>query len=569
MIGHLSRAPFRPLLAVAGAVTALLLTVACGSQAAPAPGPSGAAPAADSGPVTPKVNRLVWALKAPPLESSNIRTICCFDSFQYRPSHEDLVGMDPNTGQFIPELAAEWKLDLDAKKVVFKLREGVKFHGEKWGAMKPEDVIFTFRNIVDNAEANPASFTWATSFWKRVVKSIETTGPMELTFNIAPDVNFFLFMSPGAHQLAIRSKAEVEANGEPKTLESPTNVGTGSYEWAERKVSSYVRFKRVPYQHWKGMPDFPEFEMRFITEPSTRLAGLLAGEVHVTDLPSDLSPQAEKAGMMTIANRVPAPRVWGQFRCCYVDPQTGKYPMFPDSPLHNIKVREALNRAVNRDELGKAFAPKGRPMYLNHFDQTRQAWDTTWQQKFAEKYGYNPARAKQLIQEAGYGPGAPLKISIIPAPLTYIANGPDIAESIGNYWRAVGVEVTLQSLDSATEAAMVRAYKFDNHFRMQSASATLVDGINIFSIPANPPGSGYWTPEAKSKLNELNGTMDPKKQDELLKSIGDFGFNEFWDVPLWYVPLEVAVNPKIVADYTFPGMVHGGWSHFETLKAAR
>ena len=85
----------------------------------------------------------------------------------------------------------------------------------------------------------------------------------------------------------------------------------------------------------------------------------------------------------------------------------------------------------------------------------------------------------------------------------------------------------------------------------------------------NPPGGGYWTPEFMNNLRAVNGTLDTAKQNELLKAIGDFGFNEYWDVPLWWVPLEVVVNPKIVADYTFPGMVHGGWSHFETLKAAR
>ena len=67
-------------------------------------------------------------------------------------------------------------------------------------------------------------------------------------------------------------------------------------------------------------------------------------------------------------------------------------------------------------------------------------------------------------------------------------------------------------------------------------------------------GGGYWTPQFMEKLNELNATLDEKKQDELLKWIGDFGYDEYWDIPLWYVPLEVAVNPQIVSDYAFPLM---------------
>ncbi len=568
MVGLPSGKPFTRLIAVAGAVTALLLTVGCGSQAAPAPSPSGGAPAAN-GPVTPKVNRLVWALKpAPDVESSNIRTFCCFSSFLYRPSHEDLINMDGVSGKYVPGLATEWNMSADYKTITFKLRENVPFQGGgKWGNFSSEDVIATEKNIVDNADT---SFTWANTFWKRVVKDMKATAPNEVVFTIEPDVNFFLFMSPGTHQLAIRSKKQLDAEGDLKgPVEAPFQAGTGPYEFAERKSSSYLRFKRVPYTHWNGNPDFPEFEFRFVSEPSTRLAALLAGEVQVTDLPSDLSPQAEKAGMKSIANRVPAPRVWGSFRCCYLDPQTKQWPLYPNVPLLKKEVREALNRAINRDELAKAFAPKGRPMYVTHFDGTRQAWDSTWEKNFKDKYGYDTAKAKDLLAQAGYTASNPLKIQVMAANLTYIAAGPDIAESIAQYWRAVGVQPEIVTMDTAAETTAFRAYKFENVFRMQSASATLVDGIDIFSSGWNPPGSGYWTPEFMDKLRQLNGTLDTKKQDELLKWIGDFGFNEYWDVPLWYVPLEVTVNPKIVADYTFPGFVHGGWSHFETLKAAR
>lgn len=548
-----------------GFLLAAALLAGCSSAGAPA---SGGTPGPD-GTVQPKVNRVVWAIKTPAtLETSNPRMVCCFDSFQFRPSHESLVAIEPTTGQFGPSLATAWKIDTSANTVTFTLREGVKFHEEKWGDFTSDDVVHTFQTLIAPSDP-PSTITWIETFWKRVVKEVRATAPNEVVFSINPHVNFMLFMSDASHQMAIRSKKQQAAEPEPKTAEEKGPVGTGPYQWAEHKTGSHFRFTRVPYQHWKGQPDFPEFEFRFINEPSTRMAALLANEVHITDLPSDMTAQAERSGMKAIANRVPAPRVWGQFRCCYVDPQTKQWPMYPDTPLLNIKVREALNRAINREELGKAFAPKGSPMYLNHFHPTRQGWDSVYEQRFREKYGYDPARARQLLQEAGYGPGNPLQIDVMTAPLTYIAAGPDIAESIAQYWRAVGIEPNLVSMDGPTEVAQHRAYRFSNTFRLQSASATIIDGINIFSSGANPPGGGYWTPEFMEKLNELNATLDTEKQNQLLKWIGDFGFNQYWDVPLWYVPLEVVVNPKIVADYTFPGMVHGGWSHFESIKAAR
>ena len=237
----------------------------------------------------------------------------------------------------------------------------------------------------------------------------------------------------------------------------------------------------------------------------------------------------------------------------------------------NVKVREALNRAVNREELGKAFAPRRVPVHVNHFHPQRPGWDPIWESRFNSAYGFNPDRAKQLLAEAGYTASNPLEIEmVVPQQLTYIANGADINDALANYFRNVGVKVNLLQIDNATESAMRNQLKFKQSVRVQSIRGNILDSLLIWNLGGTGVGNyGYLTPDLFALRDELNRTMDSEKQVPILKRIGEFGFSNYWDIPLWYVPLEVMVNPQIVDSWTYPGTANGGWSHFETIKAAR
>src|SRR5581483_10081576 len=150
--------------------------------------------------------------------------------------------------------------------------------------------------------------------------------------------------------LFIMSKANFDATGDPTPMGAPL-AGTGPYQFKDRAQGQFVRFERVPFQQWRATPDFPEFEFRYQNEAAGRLAGLLAGEVQVTTLPNDLMPQAEAAGMKIVQGRVQSVRTWMSIMCCFINQQTGVYPVHDDSPLADVRVRRALSKAVNRDEL--------------------------------------------------------------------------------------------------------------------------------------------------------------------------------------------------------------------------
>ena len=220
----------------------------------------------------------------------------------------------------------------------------------------------------------------------------EQAAPDDYTWTVTlkqPDSNFMNYLSRRTYTIIAYSQKEFSQVGDPP-LSAKALAGTGPYEFESRQVGQYIRFKRVPYQHWRVQGDFPEIEIRYMKEASTRLASLLTGELHVTPLPEDLMQEAGKRGYGSIQARVPAFRISFNFRCCqYIDPYNISLGVKnPASPLNDPRVRRLLNKAINRDELNrKFFGGKGVVSINQPFHQTRQGWNPDWEKQYPEEYG--------------------------------------------------------------------------------------------------------------------------------------------------------------------------------------
>ena len=73
----------------------------------------------------------------------------------------------------------------------------------------------------------------------------------------------------------------------------------------------------------------------------------------------------------------------------------------------------------------------------------------------------------------------------------------------------------------------------------------------------------------EKKYAELSSAVDPKDRERVAREIGDHLFEEFTTIPLLSIYSEVAVNPKVVADWTYPGPGAGRSTHFHLLKATK
>ena len=135
--------------------------------------------------------------------------------------------------------------------------------------------------------------------------------------------------------LAMESKARWDAGG--KELYGQKVIGTGPFEFVERKVGAHVLYKRVE-NHWRKTPEFKELEFRWVPEGVTRLATLLAEEVHISDVERSLQKDAVAKGMKVIPSTQPAMAHWWVFG--------GMYKQIPRSSRRNALPVKRINGSL-------------------------------------------------------------------------------------------------------------------------------------------------------------------------------------------------------------------------------
>ena len=209
-------------------------------------------------------------------------------------------------------------------------------------------------------------------------------------------------------------------------------------------------------------------------------------------------------------------------------------------------------------------------MYNNPLDPSRRGWKEEWKTKFQDEYGFDPEAAKKLLAEAGFGPNNPMKTTMVLSTATGLSASDDIAESVAAYWRSIGVDVALEQLDGPTLTSQTRAYKLLNAARVNGTSSNAWVGITQFGSTAGTPSSaGPQDPKADNLLKQIWTTLDEKKIDDLWTQAGDAMYYGHHFVPLFWLPVEAAINPAFVSDYVFGGYNSGAWTHVYNIKAAR
>jgi peptide/nickel transport system substrate-binding protein len=240
-----------------------------------------------------------------------------------------------------------------------------------------------------------------------------------------------------------------------------------------------------------------------------------------------------------------------------------------DVPWTNKKVRQAMNMAVNRRELLETiFAGKATPVYVSGWLPISEGWNPEWATRFDQLYGYNPAKARELLKEAGFPDGA-VKVKIVAFTDPGESEGPQVAEALGIYFKEVGIDATIETLDWA---------KVRDMFRNKAIHCCIWPNIISWRPVEDWIRVGYYSKGAGHNFEDefveknylaLTQSVNPEERNRLARAIGDHLYEEFADIPVLWFYNEVVVNPKEVAGWTYPGIGGGRSTHFHLLKAAK
>ena len=482
---------------------------------------------------------------------------------------EVLVDIDPTTNVWVPELAKSWELSPDGTEWTFQLEEGVMWHNG-WGEFTADDV---FHSVTMN-QREDAILAYATD-WREIDLDASTkVSDYEVIIKLKnPNPDYLFYIAPSGGGLMM-SKAQYDAGGDAGYEEDM--IGTGPYRYTGREFGVNVTFERLD-DHWRrggkdglAPPSFEKVDLRWIRETASRNAGLIAEEIHLTELTRDLADAAvADHGMKIIQSNFPGNQLNGLFQGLH-PAEVGNFdPPFQDMslPYTDVRVREAMNRAIDRETIKNTlFSGRVTTSPQIGFYSNLPGWDPRWLEDFDEHYGYDPERAKELLADAGYPDGFEVKgflMNVFGFP-----ESADFMQALDVYFREVGIEMNLEE------------WEFSNYF-----SSFTNKEPEAFGVWIGPPSyktvfaqlslfnrsSGaihlYETEVLDGLFEQLSTSADLDERDRIQREMGNILYDEYAYMPFFYIFIEFVANPNIIDNWEFPGSDGANYGHFDLITA--
>ena len=505
-----------------------------------------------------QADRLVVALDPPTTETGRFwHTDGATGVF---PSHEMLIGNDLETGAYdTSSIAAAWSHNDDFTVWTIELKPEAEFHFD-YGPVTAEDVVHSY-------ELHTADDSTLTGVGQLRGAALEIVDDHTVTFSFDEPRIGFLFSHAGRGSMMVYSKAQYDAEGPAGYDARP--AGTGHYQVAERRTGEGVVYERVE-NHWSGTDaGFAELEFRWAAEASTKLAMLLAGEAHVAELPRELQEDALAQGKTIIASTSPALQTTVMFNGLYRT--SGDEAARDDLPWADIRVREAMNRAFDREEaIDVLYAGRAERLVRYGMHRPHEGYVPELEDRFDELYGYDPERAKELLAEAGYPDAFP--DPVIPIIATVLSGNPEfgtMAELMQIYFEEIALQTEIREMDWASLGALGRGRQAYVVSPIRNAPIRPTE-IYFFNAH-NPEGSPYHGFEDDTIVGyyeELAATFDPEAREAIAQDAFTYLFEQYSDIPLASIHAEVVVDPEVVAGWDFPGVTSAGVSHWQLIRPA-
>jgi len=527
---------------------ALLLTLAlaaCGGSSAGSSSGS-ESPSSSGTPVQGGTMSLAYLT-----EPSSLDPAVAWNVIDWQIEHDIYQGMlqyTPKAGDagnvLIPCLATEVPsaenggISADGLTYTFHLRKGVTFQPPVNREVTAQDFKYSFERMMSSPRAP------ATSFYMGVVgadefmdkKATEISGfkavddyTVEITLK-APDLSFLNAFT--MEFCDVVPKEWVDKWGKQFNRHP---LGTGPFIFEKWSPGREIVLTRNPSYWEPGKPYLDKIDYQLSFSPPTALLKLQSGEI---DALGDGVPPAD-------IPRVMADPQWKQY--IYTQPLIAISYMFMNvqmKPFDNVKVRQALSWAINRDKLVKLqagqamslwqFYPKGMPGY----------------EEGKVFYGYDPAKAKQLLADAGYPDG--FKTSLY---TDNVDPDPKLWQSVQADLAAVGVNASLKTMSNNT------------YYNQQSTPKTLTAGsfgwwmdfpdpsdwiAPLFSKASAVPGgmnsSFWWSPELEVMYKKAQAMTDPAARIAKFSEMQQLISDQAPYVPC-YQPIQTTMCSKNVGGF--------------------
>lgn len=431
-----------------------------------------------------------------------------FDGLTYR-------GPD---AKLVPGLATSWE-ELDGgTRIRFHLRKGVTFqNGEAFNA---EAVKFTFDRLMgDEGKKGPQRSNYA------AIKSVEVIDENTVDMHLTQPDPVLLTKLAGYGAMIVPPKYIAE-KGEDYFNAHP--IGTGPFKMVSYEPKIGLTLEAYA-DHWGGAPKLSTIKYRFISEPSTAVAELQAGNVDLVippTIPIGMIPTIEEAENIDIVTTA-SPTVYAlRFN-------TAK------GITANEKVRKAMIYGVDRQAIIDSILGGQAAPIASFQGELSFGYDPSM-----KPLPYDPAKAKALLKEAGVAPGAKVQIDIRGNDATFN----EVAQAVASYLQIIGINATIKPYETNVLLNdIIPSGKTGAMFQQSWGGWTLdYDNTAYFMYHTGEKWNPYDSdPKLDKMLESQRAITDRAKREEILQSIAHYTADRALEMPLYNLNAIFGVSKRV------------------------
>jgi len=416
--------------------------------------------------------------------------------------YESLIGMDPITAEYTANIAKSWTISEDKKTFTFELDENAK-----WSDGKPisaEDVVWTF-----NAIMNPTNLTGPHKISLAVFQEPEIISNKFVRFT-TDTIHWRNLGAAGGFQILPKHAFEGKNFNEQNT-QFP--IVSGPYKLNEIKSGTLTKLKKrddwwqAEYNRNKNIFNFKTITFRYYSDRVNAFEEFKKGTMDIYPVYTSRLWMQETSGDKFIKNWIIKQKITNHKPVGF----QGFAMNMRREPFKDPKVRKALAHLVNREHMNKTLAYNQYFLHKSYYEDLYS--ETTPCNN--PNYSYNPAKAKQLLKEAGWkiNDKGILAKNGKEFKFKYLSRGPGFDKYLAIYTEdlaAAGIKMEIEKKDWAAWMKDMDQFNFD--------MTTAAYGAGIFKDPE----SMWLSAEADRKGgNNLTGFKNVKvdKLIEKQKSI--------------------------------------------------
>ena len=427
---------------------------------------------------------------------------------------EGLVKPDED-GNLVPAVASDYEISTDGKIYTFTLREGVKFHNGS--LVTADDVVYSLKRSAGLLDTIDPS----------VVVESALTNILEVNKVDDKTVEIVL-KTPDTELLGYLTCAII-----PKDYDKQDTapIGTGPFKFVSyTPLESFVVEKNEDY-YIPGAPYLDKVTFKIVPDADSAMVQMLAGSMDIFSYLTDAQVEQLKGSFNILEGNM------NLVQALFLNNET--------EPFNNVKVRQALNYAIDKQSLLDLVAGgRGTIIGSNMF-----AGFAKYYEDLADAYPYNPEKAKELLNEAGYPNGFTFSITV---PSNYQFHV-DTAQVIVEQLKQVGIHAEIKQVEWASWLSDVySARNYEATIIGLDAKLAGRDVLERYASTADNNFINYSNKEYDTVLADAIGTVDDNEKIKDYKQLQTILSSDAAAVYIQDPALLVAVNKKLSGYKFYP-----------------